>query len=480
MIQVSRCVRRYLSHQRADRFNSLISQDIVVPSSPTSSVGGGGSGSAVRLLDGLRYACKDNIVTKNTTTTAASRSLFNYKSPFDATVVKLLSQQGATCVGKANLDEFGMGSANRNSFYGPVINPYNEKAISGGSSGGSAAAVAGSDPLCDFALGTDTGGSIRLPASYCNVFGFKPSYGRLSRWGIVPYAQTLDTVGVIARDVDTIRKVYRVTNVYDNKDPTSLPEDVRATIQTTQMPPENSTREKLTIGVPEQFIMEQVTPTVRQKWEDVLNKLLDLGHKLESISIKSIIKALPAYYTLATSEAASNLARYDGTRYGYTSKLVDIDGNDQTMKLMYDNRTQSFGEEVKRRIILGNFTLSSESADYYMRANKLRETLNKEVSSFFKNEHVLLKDGQQKQSNSNLCDLLISPTAMDVAPTIEDYVSHDKENILNGFVNDIFTVPASLAGLPSISIPYDGVGIQLMGQYGDDDFVLDVAELIKQ
>jgi len=411
------------------------------------------------------YALKDNIVTQDFLTTAASHALYNYQSPFDATVVKLLFENGATCIGKANLDEFGMGSSNLNSYYGAVINPFNEQAVPGGSSGGSAAAVSGK--IASFSIGTDTGGSIRLPASYCNVFGFKPTYGRISRWGVIPYAQTLDTVGIISDNVDLVERVYDVLNVEDQKDPTSLPQSVRDSMNTTDQ------LSQLTFGIPLHFLFDEVSDQVRSTWIEVMEHLIDLGHKIKFISAKAIRKALPVYYTIATSEAASNLARYDGTRYGYTSNPVNV--NDHPMELIFKNRTESLGPEVRRRILLGNYTLSSESGDHYAKATELREKLTRELSSVFKMEHPLLQDLYNEQG----CDLIISPTAMDVAPTVQESTTKNAENLINEYINDIFTVPVSLAGLPAISVPFNGIGIQLVGQYGDDKLVLHAAKLIK-
>lgn len=436
---------------RSDSFNSIITKCTIA----------GYNGP----LSNTTYALKDNIVTKDFLTTAASHALYNYQSPFDATVAKLLSDNGATCIGKANLDEFGMGSSNLNSYYGAVVNPFNEQAVPGGSSGGSAAAVAGN--IASFSIGTDTGGSIRLPASYCNVFGFKPTYGRISRWGVISYAQTLDTVGIISNNIDLVEKVYDVLNVEDQNDPTSLPESVRNSMQTTQ---EFS---QLTFGVPLNFLFEEVSEQVRSKWIEVLEGLIDLGHRVKFISAKAIRKALPVYYTIATSEAASNLARYDGTRYGYTSKPLNV--NDNPMELVFKNRTESFGPEVRRRILLGNYTLSSESGDHYAKATELREKLTRELSSIFKMKHPLLQD----LYNEDGCDLIISPTAMDIAPLVKESTTKNAENLINEYINDIFTVPISLAGLPAISVPFNGIGIQVVGQYGDDKLVLHAARLIK-
>ena len=442
---------RYLS-TRVDSFNSIITKGTI-------------AGLQSGPLSNTTYALKDNIVTKDFLTTAASHALYNYQSPFDATVVKLLSKNGATCTGKANLDEFGMGSSNLNSYCGAVINPFDENAVPGGSSGGSAAAVAGD--IVNFSIGTDTGGSIRLPASYCNVFGFKPTYGRISRWGVIPYAQTLDTVGIISKDVDLVEKVYDVLNVEDQKDPTSLPESVRNNMESTEY------SSQLTFGIPLHFLFEEVSDHVRSKWIEVLENLIDRGHRVKFISVKAIRKALPVYYTIATSEAASNLARYDGTRYGYTSKPLNV--NDHPMELIFKNRTESLGPEVRRRILLGNYTLSSESGDHYAKATELREKLTREFSSVFKMKHPLLQDLYNEEG----CDLIISPTAMDVAPSVEESTTKNAENILYEYINDIFTVPISLAGLPAISVPFNGIGIQVFGQYGDDKLVLHAAKLIK-
>ncbi|EMG46577.1 Glutamyl-tRNA(Gln) amidotransferase subunit, mitochondrial, putative [Candida maltosa Xu316] len=355
-----------------------------------------------------------------------------------------------------------MGSANLNSFYGKVENPYDVDRIAGGSSGGSAASVASN--MCDFSIGTDTGGSVRLPASYCNVYGFKPTYGRISRWGVIPYAQTLDTVGILANNVGTIRKVYHALNVYDDKDPTSLPDDTRSEIK------ETDTTGSLTFGFPVEFLIEELSSEVRQTWTKVISELLRLGHEVRPISIPLLKKALPVYYTLATAEAASNLSRYDGIRYGLNSDKEVESPND----LIVANRSKNFGSEVQRRIILGNYTLSSDSGDHYLKATQIREEICNQFSFWFKNPHVLLSE----DTSENAVDLIIAPTSTGVAPKYEDYVSADTENFLSSYVNDVLTVPASLAGLPTISIPINGVGIQLMGQFGDDNLVLNTAETI--
>ncbi|EER30290.1 hypothetical protein CTRG_06074 [Candida tropicalis MYA-3404] len=435
------------THELLDKWNCLISTVTIEPTS-------------TGPLSGTKYILKDNIVTKNSTSTAASKTLSNYKSPFNATIVDLLSSQGSTLVGKSNLDEFGMGSANLNSYFGPVINPQDKPKITGGSSGGSAAAV--SSGICDFSIGTDTGGSVRLPASYCQVFGFKPTYGRISRWGVIPYAQTLDTVGILGNNIDIIHEVYNVLNKYDEKDPTSLPEEVRNKIDAT------INTEKLVIGIPEEFILDELSDAVRNSWKEILVRLQEQGHEIKPISIGSIKKSLPAYYTLATAEAASNLSRYDGIRYGDNSQNQVETASD----LIFSNRSTNFGPEVQRRIILGNYTLSSDSGDHYLRATEIRRELCIEFSTSFKKSHILLQDGE----TSTGVDLIIAPTATKSAPNVDEFVSENEENFLNGYVNDVLTVPASLTGIPTISIPFNGIGIQLMGQFGDDELVLQVAK----
>ncbi|EGW31098.1 uncharacterized protein SPAPADRAFT_63024 [Spathaspora passalidarum NRRL Y-27907] len=413
-------------------------------------------------LAGSTYICKDNIVTKVGFTTSASKSLENYKSPFNATVVSLLAQAGSKLIGKSNLDEFGMGSSNTNSHFGPTMNPvYPDQRVPGGSSGGSAAAVAAG--LADFSLGTDTGGSVRLPASYCSVIGFKPSYGRISRWGVVPYAQTLDTVGIISKSLNVVRKVFSVLDVYDEKDPTSLPQNIRNEFKP-------STCKQLTVGIPSEFVLDELSPETRAAWSQALTKLQEAGHNIKPISIKSITKSLPAYYTLATAEAASNLSRYDGVRYGYNNNNQHTK---DAMNLIVSNRSESLGPEVQRRIILGNYTLSSDSGDHYLKATKVRQELVEEFSSLFKTKHALV------ETASGDCDLMISPTSIGEAPTVEEFLNADNANFLNSYVNDILTVPASLAGIPAISIPFGKLGIQLMGQFGDDELVLQVAETLQ-
>lgn len=414
---------------------------------------------------GPTFVVKDNIVTKEQTLTCASQMLSDYKSPFDATVVKLLKQNGYKMLGKSNLDEFGMGGSTTHSYYGPTINPRFEECehIVGGSSGGSAAAVASG--LADFALGTDTGGSVRLPASYCNVIGLKPTYGRISRWGVTSYAQTLDTVGIFSKDFELLRKVFNLLDAYDSKDPTSLPTDMRKKYQ-----PLN--KKKLQIGIPQEMILSDISPEVKQVWLDAIVRLQEKGHTIRTVSLPSIKKLLLAYYTLATAECASNLSRYDGIRYGYTT-----DSSPTTVPaLISNNRSKSLGAEVKRRIILGNYTISSESGNHYFKATEVRQKLSREFNDIF-NLSNLLHESEYNRSHNKI-DVIVTPTSISGPPSLKDYLDQEKKDFLISYMNDILVVPASLAGLPAISIPFNGHGIQIIGQFGDDRLVMDSAEAL--
>ncbi|CDK27281.1 unnamed protein product [Kuraishia capsulata CBS 1993] len=414
-------------------------------------------------LKKVTVAIKDNIVTKEDKTTCSSQILADYESPFDATVVRLLKEQGAVVVGKTNLDEFGMGSGTTHSHFGPTLNPLypDEARISGGSSGGSAAAV--SAGLVDVALGTDTGGSIRLPASYTGVVGFKPTYSRISRWGVVPYAQSLDTVGLLSRDVSIIRQVFTELDKYDPNDPTSLAGDIRETI-----PKRTVTSQRLRIGVCEQFNVKELSQPMRNAWISSLERFSKDGHELVPVSIPSIKHALSAYYVLAPAEAASNLSRYDGVRYGFRN--YD--------KSYGTTRSTGFGSEVQKRIMLGNFNLSSEAySNHFLKAQRVRRLICDEFNEVFKLSNPL--DGKTSFNDLGI-DLIVTPTSTSKAPTLEKFRLSQNDNGVTEYVDDVMTVPASLAGLPSIVVPWNtdnGVcGIQLTGQFGDDNLVLDVAE----
>ncbi|CAI4048932.1 glutamyl-tRNA(Gln) amidotransferase subunit HER2 SKDI_13G4240 [Saccharomyces kudriavzevii IFO 1802] len=420
-------------------------------------------------LAGYAVSIKDNIVTKDLPTTCASHILENYKSPYDATVVKLLKQAGVHILGKTNLDEFGMGSGGIHSIRGPVINPlypHEEKRIMGGSSSGAAASVA--CDLVDFALGTDTGGSVRLPACYGSVLGFKPSYGRLSRFGVIAYSQSLDTVGILSKKIDILRKVFLVLDKYDAKDPTSLNEELRGLIEKNK-----KIKKTWKIGIVKEFNHEGLPKQFHESYFTFLKKLVSLGHEIYPVSIPSVKNSLPIYYTLSPAEAASNLSRYDGIRYGYRDSKLDIkDG------ILFAPTRSKFGVEVKNRIILGNYNLCSDGfKNNFIKAERLRVDLVDEFDKIFRFPNVLTN----AEENPKGLDVLLVPTSSKLPGTLKEFEEDESKSPANSYINDIFTVPMSLAGLPSLSMPLKErtpIGLQIVGQYGDDNTVLDFVESV--
>lgn len=434
-------------------------------------------------LQGKLIAVKDNIVTKDLETTAASKILEGYVSPFDATVVKLLSQHGAVISAKTNLDEFGMGSHSQFSANGPVRSPFRRqgRALSaGGSSGGSAVAVV--TGKCWAALGTDTGGSVRLPAAYTGTVGFKPSYGLLSRWGVIQYANSLDTVGVLAQNVGDTERIFDILNVYDAHDPTSLSESIRARLGASRSP---QLPEFLRIGVPLEYNIDELSPIMRRAYARILNQLQEIGHSIHPVSLPSTRHALSAYYVIAPAEASSNLAKYDGIRYGYRFTCSDASPKNN-LPLFALTRGKGFGNEVKRRILLGTYSLSSEAIDnYFIQAQKVRRLVQQDFNRVFAKPHPLL---DREPLGNDGVDLLLTPTTPTLPPTVSEV---ERQSPTESYMNDVFTVPASLAGLPAISIPISlsaeersgmddadigNIGVQLIGQFGDDRLILGAAK----
>ncbi|KAJ4349622.1 Trimeric GatFAB AmidoTransferase(AdT) complex subunit [Didymosphaeria variabile] len=438
-----------------------------VNSSPTSNVD-------PRSPHGRLIAIKDNICTADTPTMAASRILKKFNSPYDATVVRQLREAGATVVGKTNMDEFGMGSHNIHSHFGRTkFEHKGEDRSAGGSSGGSAVAVATGQ--CWAALGTDTGGSVRLPAAYTGTIGFKPSYGLLSRWGVIAYANSLDTVGILGNDVESVEGLFDVTNKYDHQDPTSLDPSTRL-----RLPTEGPTPSKpLRIGVPIDYNISTLDPTVRKAWLRSLRHLQQRGHSLHKVQLPATQHALSAYYVLAPAEASSNLAKYDGIRYG--SRAEGKDGTADSV-LFAKTRGEGFGPEVQRRILLGAFSLSAQAMDnYFIQAQKVRRLVQQDFDRVFATPNPLLTS--QAKVKAEGVDVLLCPTAPTLAPRLSEI---QVQKPLDAYMNDVFTVPASLAGLPAISVPAQGdnavdtegsetAGMQLIGQYGDDKLVLALA-----
>jgi aspartyl-tRNA(Asn)/glutamyl-tRNA(Gln) amidotransferase subunit A len=432
-------------------------------------------------------AIKDNICTRDLKTTAASGILKDFTSPYDATVVKLLRDAGGVIAGKTNMDEFGMGSHSTHSHAGPVkMQRYEgEEASAGGSSGGSALAVASGQ--CWAALGTDTGGSVRLPAAYTGVTGFKPSYGLLSRWGVIAYANSLDTVGIFTKNARDAACVFDELNVHDPKDPTSLSTATRSRLATSDGQPES-----LRIGIPLDYNIASLQPAVRNAWIRALKVLADKGHTLHPVRLPATQHALSAYYVLAPAEASSNLAKYDGVRFG--SRADGIDGTPESV-LFAKTRGQGFGSEVQRRILLGAFSLSAEAIDnYFIQAQKVRRLVQQDFDNVFAKANPLANNDSRTEEAQDRVDVLLCPTAPTLAPSLSEVTNQDP---LQAYTNDVFTVPASLAGLPAISVPVhitdseraaihgdhdikESAGIQIIGQYGDDKLVLHAANMLQQ
>lgn len=411
------------------------------------------SGGDRGLLFGLPAGIKDNIVTKGLRTTCASRFLDNFQPIYDATVAAKLRQADAVTIGKLNMDEFAMGGSNENSAFGPVRNPWNTEHVPGGSSGGSAAAVAAGEVF--FALGSDTGGSIRQPAAYCGVVGLKPTYGLVSRFGLVAFASSLDQIGPVTRTVEDAAYVLQAIAGYDSQDSTSAKVDIPDYLSAL-----TGDVSGLRIAVPKEYLGEGVDASVRETVLSALKVLEGLGAVWEEVSLPHTEYAVAAYYLLASSEASSNLARFDGVRYG---QRVDEGGG--LLDLYLQSRSQGFGPEVKRRIMLGTYALSSGYYDaYYLKAQKVRTLIKQDFDEVFKKY-----------------DVVIGPTA----PTAAFKLGSQVEDPLTMYLNDILTIPVNLAGIPAISIPCgfsEGlpVGLQIIGKEFDEMTVLRTAHAFEQ
>lgn len=414
------------------------------------------------VLTGVPIAHKDLFVTKGWKTTAGSKMLESYTSPFDATVVVNLAAAGAVNLGKLNCDEFAMGSGNENSFFGPVKNPWDKQAIPGGSSGGSAAAVAAR--LTPAATGTDTGGSIRQPSAHCGVTGIKPTYGSVSRYGMIAFASSLDQGGPIAQTAEDCGILLNNMVGFDEKDSTCVErpkEDFTATL--------NNSLQGLRIGIPKEFFGAGLAPDVAIAIQAAFKEFEKLGATLVDISLPKTEFAIPVYYVLAPAEASSNLSRFDGVRYGYRAKEY------KDLADMYKKtRSEAFGDEVKRRILVGSYVLSHGYYDaYYLQAQKIRR--------------LIAQDFQQVLTGSNKqCDVIMGP----VSPTVAWNIGDKKNDPVANYLADIYTLSTSLAGLPGISIPcgfgqgeqnsHRPVGLQIIGNYFDEAKLLNVAHQYQQ
>lgn len=412
------------------------------------------AGGEIAFLEGIPGAIKDNICTKGVKTTCASKILQKFVPPYDATVMQKLAAQNPVVVGKTNLDEFAMGGSTENSAYHPTHNPWNTDCVPGGSSGGSAAAVAAGTAV--WALGSDTGGSIRQPASFCGVVGMKPTYGRVSRYGLVAYASSLDQIGPITKDVTDCAHILNIIAGRDEMDSTSLdvevPDFTKALVQDVK---------GLKIGLPKEYFVKGMDPEVEAAVRAGVKELEKLGAEVKEISLPNTDYAISTYYLIAPAEAATNLARYDGVSYGERAEdAADL------VEMMTKTRTQYLGEEVKRRIMIGNYALSAGYYDaYYLKALKVRRLVKEDYDKAFKE-----------------VDVIICPAAPSVAYKLGEKI----DNPLEMYLQDACTVPLNLAGLPGISVPcgYNKdkmpIGMQIIGKALDEETILRAAYTYEQ
>ncbi|MFF2093648.1 Asp-tRNA(Asn)/Glu-tRNA(Gln) amidotransferase subunit GatA [Paenibacillus sp. NPDC058174] len=405
------------------------------------------------LLFGLPAGIKDNIVTEGLLTTCASQFLSNYNPIYDATTVAKLKSAQSVTIGKLNMDEFAMGGSNENSSFYPTRNPWNTDYVPGGSSGGSAASVAAGQVY--FSLGSDTGGSIRQPAAYCGIVGLKPTYGLVSRYGLVAFASSLDQIGPLTKNVEDSAYVLQAIAGYDGKDSTSA--NVSIPDYTSAL---TGDVKGLKIGVAKEYLGEGIDPEVKEAVLNALKVYESLGATWEEVSLPHTEYAIATYYLLASSEASSNLARFDGVRYG-----VRADNPDNLIDLYRKSRSQGFGPEVKRRIMLGTYALSSGYYDaYYLKAQKVRTLIKQDFDQVF-----------------SKFDVIMGPTA----PTTAFRIGEQVGDPLTMYLNDICTIPVSLAGVPAISIPCGSsnglpIGLQIIGKAFDESTVLRAAHAFEQ
>jgi aspartyl-tRNA(Asn)/glutamyl-tRNA(Gln) amidotransferase subunit A len=423
-----------------------------------------------RPLLGVPLAHKDIFVTRDQPTTAGSKMLADYRSPFDATVVQRLFEAGTVCLGKLNCDEFAMGSGNENSAYGAVRNPWDAERVPGGSSGGSAAAVAAR--LVPAATGTDTGGSIRQPASFTGITGIKPTYGVCSRYGMIAFASSLDQAGPMARSAEDCAWLLGAMSGFDPRDATSAQRPPQDYVVALQTPRPGATAARplsgLRIGLPQEFFPAALAGDVQQAVRNALNELEKLGATLVEVSLPRTELSIPVYYIIAPAEASSNLSRFDGVRFGHRAKdFLDPEAKVSALEQMYRRtRAEGFGPEVKRRIMIGTYVLSHGYYDaYYLQAQKLRRMIADDFKACF----------QQ-------CDVIAGP----VAPTVAWPLGGQRDDPVADYLADIFTLPASLAGLPGMSLPAGTgagglpVGLQLIGNYFAEGTLLHTAHALQQ
>ncbi len=401
-------------------------------------------------LAGMVIAVKDVLAIKDKPLTCSSKMLENFVSVYTATAVQKLIDEDAIIIGKTNCDEFAMGSSNENSFFGKVLNPVDNSKVPGGSSGGSAAAVAAF--LCDAALGTDTGGSVRQPAAFCGVYGVKPSYSLVSRYGLTAFASSFDTVGVFANCVDDLALVLQVIAGYDEKDSTSAKVNVDEMI--------DISRKNYTVGIPKEYFSDGLDVEIKDAIEKMIENLKMEGILVKEISLPHTEYTIAAYYILTTAEASSNLARYDGVRYGYRSEDAK-----NLMDMYVNSRTEGFGSEVKRRIMLGTYVLSAGYYDaYYLKAQKVRRKIKEDFDNAF-----------------TQVDVIITPTT----PTTAFGIGEKIDDPLQMYLGDIYTTSANLAGIPGVSIPISKsvkglpIGMQVLANQFEEKMLFSFCNLVQ-
>ena len=404
------------------------------------------NGDEIPPLAGVAVAIKDIIATQGTETTCGSKILKGFIPPYNATVINRLKEAGAIIIGKTNMDEFAMGSSTENSAFGPTHNPWDLERVPGGSSGGSSAAVAADETF--IALGTDTGGSVRQPASLCGMVGLKPTYGRVSRYGLIAYASSLDQIGPITKDVVDCALVMNAISGHDNMDSTSVNLEVPDYLKSC-----HAGIKDLKIGVPKEYFIEGIDPEVKSALDRALKVFEKLGARVEEVSLPHTEYSLPTYYLIATAEASSNLARYDGVQYGYRAEEY------KDLSSMYrKTRSEGFGSEVKRRIMLGTYALSSGYYDaYYLKAQKVRTLIKEDFDKVF-----------------SKYDILVTP----VSPTPAFRLNEKVSDPLTMYLSDIYTIPINLAGIPAISINCGysksnlPIGLQIIGKHFSEEIIL--------
>ena len=403
-------------------------------------------------LTGIPIAQKDIFCAEGWKTTCGSKMLDNFVAPYDSTVISKFNAAGAVNLGKTNMDEFAMGSSNETSFYGNVKNPWDIKTVPGGSSGGSAAAVAGM--LAPAATATDTGGSIRQPASLCGLTGLKPTYGLVSRYGMIAFASSLDQSGPMCHSAEDCAAMMNVMSGHDPKDSTSIQRE-----KENYLTGINNPIKGLKIGVPKEFFSEGLDPEVEKIIEQGIREYKKLGAEIVEISLPNNHLSIPVYYVIAPAEASSNLSRYDGVRYGYRTKEYD-----DLMDMYCKTREEGFGDEVKRRIMIGTYVLSAGYYDaYYLKAQKIRRLISEDFKKAFEK-----------------CDVILGPSAPSVAFPIGD----KKEDPLKMYMQDVYTISTNLAGLPGLSMPGGlmnklPIGIQLIGNYFSESKLLNIAHIFQ-